>query len=53
MSLEEQLAQLREGSKKRIPEEKRAIISKSLQELTATGIIDKTIKLEIPFRLLI
>jgi len=44
MSLEEQLAQIREGSKKRIPEDKRAIIGKSMQDLRATGILDKTIK---------
>ena len=44
MSLEEQLAQIREGSKKRIPEEKRAIIYQALQNMTASGILDNTIK---------
>ncbi len=44
MSLEEQLAKVREGSKKRIPEDKRAILGKSVQDLRASGILDKTIK---------
>ena len=44
MSLEEKLAALREGSAKRIPEDKRAIITKAGEELLASGIMDKTIK---------
>lgn len=45
MSLEQKLAQLREASAKRIPEEKRAILGGFVQELRESGILDKTIKI--------
>ena len=44
MSLEDQLARLREGSAKRIPEETRAIMGRATQELRDSGIMDGVIK---------
>ncbi|HUT49366.1 MAG TPA: hypothetical protein VM325_08505 [Alphaproteobacteria bacterium] len=44
MSLEEQLAKIREGAVKRIPEEKRAAMGQATRELRASGIMDSVIK---------
>ena len=44
MSLEDQLAKLREGSAKRIPEDTRAIMGRATQELRESGIMDGVIK---------
>lgn len=44
MSLEDQLAKLREASGKRIPEDKRAIMRQANEDLRATGILDRAIK---------
>ena len=44
MSLEEQLAKLREASAARMPEEVRATMGKATQDLRESGIMDKVIK---------
>lgn len=44
MSLEQQLAELREASAKRIPDEKRAILGSAVQEIRDSGILDKVVK---------
>ena len=44
MSLEDQLAKLREGSAKRIPEDTRAIMGRATKELRESGIMDGVIK---------
>jgi len=44
MSLEEKLAQLREASAKRVPEEKRAILGGFVKELKESGVLENTIK---------
>lgn len=44
MSLDDQLAKIREGAVSRIPEDKRAVMARATQELRESGIIDKTIK---------
>lgn len=44
MSLEEQLAKLREGAVKRIPEEKRAVMGQATKDLRASGIMESVIK---------
>ena len=44
MSLEEKLAKLREGSAKRIPEDKRAVLGRATKELRDSGIMDGVIK---------
>ena len=41
MSLAEKLDALREGSKKRMPEEKRAIMGRVTADLRASGILDR------------
>jgi len=48
MSLEEQLAKLREGAAKRIPEEKRAVMGQATKDLRASGIMDSVIKVGDP-----
>ena len=44
MSLDEQLAKIREGAITRIPEDKRAIMARATQELRDSGIMDRVIK---------
>ena len=44
MSLEEQLAKIREAGAKRVPEEKRAVMARATQELRESGIMDGVIK---------
>jgi hypothetical protein len=44
MSLEDQLAKIREAGAKRIPEDKRAIMGRATQELRDSGIMDRVIK---------
>ena len=44
MSLEDQLAKLREASGKRIPPEVRAVMQQANADLRATGILDRAIK---------
>ena len=41
MSLAEKLDALREGSKKRMPEEKRAVMGQATADLRASGILDR------------
>lgn len=41
MSLAEKLDALREGAKKRVPEEKRAIMGRATADLRASGILDR------------
>ena len=41
MSLAEKLDALREGAKKRVPEEKRAVMGKATADLRASGILDR------------
>ena len=48
MSLEEKLAQLREASAKRIPEETRAVMGRATQDLRESGIMDRVIKVGDP-----
>ena len=48
MSLEQQLAKLREASAKRVPEDKRAIMGRATQDLRASGIMDGAIKVGDP-----
>ena len=43
MSLAEKLDALREGAKKRVPEEKRAIMGRATADLRASGILDRVI----------
>ena len=45
MTLEAQLAEMREASAKRIPPEKRAIMKQATADQRASGILDHTIKL--------
>ncbi|HEY1931208.1 MAG TPA: hypothetical protein VGG99_04285 [Acetobacteraceae bacterium] len=44
MSLEEKLAAVREGSAKRIPPERLAIMHRATEQLRASGILDHVIK---------
>ena len=44
MTLEAQLAEMRDGSAKRIPPEKRAIMKQATIDQRNSGILDKTIK---------
>ena len=44
MSLAEQLDKIREGGAKRIPPEKRAIMTGATERLRASGILDRTVK---------
>ena len=44
MTLEAQLAEMREASAKRIPPEKRAIMKQATADQRASGILDHTIK---------
>jgi len=44
MSLEDQLAKIREAGAKRIPEDKRAIMGRATQELRESGIMAGVIK---------
>jgi len=44
MSLEDKLSQLREASKGRIPEDKRAIMGAATQALRDSGILEKAAK---------
>lgn len=44
MSLEDQLAKIREAGAKRIPEDKRAILGKATQDLRDSGIMDGVIQ---------
>jgi len=44
MSLEDQLAKIREAGAKRIPEDKRAVMGRATQELRDSGIMDRVIK---------
>ncbi len=48
MSLEDQLAKLREASAKRIPPERRAVMQQANADLRATGILDRAIKVGDP-----
>ncbi len=48
MSLEDQLAKIRAGSAKRIPEDKRAVLGRATQELRESGIMDGVIKVGDP-----
>jgi hypothetical protein len=48
MSLEQQLAKLREASAKRVPEDKRAIMGRVTQDLRESGIMDGVIKVGDP-----
>ena len=45
MSLEEKLAAIREGAKKRLPDEVRAEMGRATRELRASGILDRAIKI--------
>ncbi len=45
MSLEDQLAEMRAASAKRIPEDKRAVMGRATQQLRDTGIMDRVIKI--------
>ena len=40
MSLAENLDAIREGAKKRVPEEKRAVMARAVEDLRASGIMD-------------
>jgi hypothetical protein len=44
MSLEDQLAKIREAGAKRIPEDKRAILGRATQDLRDSGIMDGVIQ---------
>ena len=44
MSLADKLAEIREGAKKRIPEELRAIMKRATDELAGSGILDSVYK---------
>lgn len=48
MSLEEQLAKLRQASAKKVPEEKRAILGGAVKDLMASGIMDGVIQVGDP-----
>ncbi len=48
MSLAEKLAQLREASAKRIPEETRTVMARATQDLRESGIMDRVIKVGDP-----
>ena len=48
MSLEEQLAKIREAGAARMPEEVRAAMGKATQDLRESGIMDKVIKVGDP-----
>ena len=48
MSLEEQLAKIREAGAARMPEEVRAIMGKATQDLRESGIMDNVIKVGDP-----
>jgi hypothetical protein len=44
MSLAERLNEIREGAKKRIPEELRLIMMRATQELSESGILERVLK---------
>ena len=44
MSLADKLAEIREGAKKRIPEDLRAIMKRATDELAGSGILDSVFK---------
>ena len=44
MSLAEKLAEIKAGGAKRIPEDKRAVMGRAVQDLRASGIMDGVIK---------
>ena len=44
MSLEEKLAAIRDGSAKRIPPDRLAIMHRATEDLRASGILDRVIK---------
>ena len=48
MSLAEKLDAIREGSAKRIPADKRTIMHRATQDLRASGILDRAIKVGAP-----
>lgn len=48
MGLAEKLDTIREGSAKRIPADKRAIMHRATQDLRASGILDRAIKVGAP-----
>ncbi len=48
MSLAEQLDKLRAGSAKRIPEEKRTIMSAATQALRGSGLVERALKVGDP-----
>ena len=44
MSLEQKLAAIRDGARKRVPEEQRAVMANATEALRASGILERTIK---------
>jgi len=48
MTLQEQLDHLREAAKTRIPPEARAIMERSIEDLRASGIMDRIVKVGRP-----
>ena len=48
MSLKEKLDEIRSGGMKMIPADKRAIMHKATEDLRASGIVDKVIKVGSP-----
>ena len=44
MSLADTLAEIREGAKKRVPEEVRAIMKRATDELAGSGILERVFK---------
>ena len=48
MSLAEQLDRIREGSVKRVPPERRAVMTAATQALRESGIVDRAIKVGDP-----
>ena len=43
-TLEEKLAAIREGAKKRVPEDRRAVMARATEDLRGSGILDTAIK---------
>ena len=48
MALKEQLDAIREASKKRIPPERQAIMQRATEDLRASGILDRIVKVGQP-----
>ncbi len=45
MSLEDKLAEIRAAGAKRVPEDKRAVMTRATQQLRDSGILDRAVKI--------